>query len=220
MKKRKTTKDITGLPITNREIDMVIWDLETTGFVAPECKILEIGAFIVRGDTMERKHWVLNNIGHEIPEKIIEITGITQEIIDKEGRDPKECLEEFLPYLRIAKQNITHNGIRFDIPFLVNYASDVLEYNNQQSAELKEALEDMAFDTAVIVKAEKLGLKRREEESFLRFANRIMEIRAFGVKYNLGLCCEEYKIDLTGITLHRALGDVAMTCELYKHLTK
>lgn len=201
-------------------IDVIVWDLETTGFVAPECKILEIGALIIKGSEIEKRHWVLNNVGHEIPEKIIEITGITQEIIDKEGRDPKECLLEFLPLVREAKQNITHNGIRFDIPFLVAYAGDVLEYNNQQSAELKEALEDVAFDTAVIVKAEKLGLKRREEETFLRFANRIMEIRAFGVKYNLGLCCEEYKIDLTGITLHRALGDVAMTHELYKHLTK
>lgn len=45
-----------------KKIKKVIWDLETTGFVAPACKILEIGAFIVlNDDTVETKHWVLDN---------------------------------------------------------------------------------------------------------------------------------------------------------------
>ena len=54
---------------TEQDIDLIIWDLETSGFVAPECKILEIGCFVVTGDQVEQKHWVLNN-GIEIPEQI------------------------------------------------------------------------------------------------------------------------------------------------------
>ena len=96
-----------------KDIDYIVWDLETTGFVAPQCRILEIGCFIINNNEIERKHWVLDN-KVKIPEHIIEITGITQDIIDAEGRDPEECLLEFLPYFKRCKKNITHNGIRFD----------------------------------------------------------------------------------------------------------
>ena len=116
---------------TEKEIDLIVWDLETTGFVAPECKILEIGCFIVRGEEVEQKHWVLNN-NVEIPEKIVEITGITQAIIDAEGRDPKECLLEFLPLFKACKKNITHNGVRFDIPFLIETANQILGFSAEE----------------------------------------------------------------------------------------
>lgn len=199
-------------------IEMIIWDLETTGFVAPESRILEIGAIVLReGKEPEHKHWVINeNI--EIPEEITKITGITREIVQAEGRDAKECLNEFLPLLYAAKKNITHNGIRFDIPFLVAYADDVLKHSEEESIKLESILRMTAYDTAVHFKATKLGEKQKDGESFVQFASRVMEIRAFGVKYNLALCCEEAKVDLTGITFHRALGDVAMTYELYKYI--
>ena len=45
-----------------------------------------------------------------------------------------------------------------------------------------------------------------------------MNIRAYGVKYNLGLCCEEMEVDKSNITLHRASGDVYLTYELYKKI--
>jgi len=139
------------------EIDLIVWDLETSGFVAPECKILEIGCFIVRGEEVERKHWVLNN-GIEIPEKIVEITGITQAIIDAEGRDPKECMQEFLPLFKLAKKNITHNGVRFDIPFLVNFSADLFGYTDIEKMAVTNLIRSTAFDTAVHFKAKKLDM--------------------------------------------------------------
>lgn len=200
------------------QIDMVIWDLETTGFVAPESKILEIGCLIIRGDQIEEKHWVLDN-KCEIPEKITEITGITKAIIDAEGKDPASCMNEFLPILKLAKVNITHNGIKFDIPFLIEYSADLFGWTPIQKSAVTKMIKDRSFDTAVHVKAKKLNLLQKETESFLDFATRIMNIRAFGVKYSLGLCCDEMGIDMSNIKLHRALGDVAMTHEVYKKLT-
>lgn len=201
------------------DIDIIIWDLETTGFVAPESRILEIGAFIIRGDVIEHRQWVLNN-QCEIPEKITEITGITKEIIEAEGKDPKECLEEFLPLLKAAKKNVTHNGIRFDIPFLVAYAEDVLKLLGTQKGELSELLRERAFDTAVYFKASKLRYVQNNYESYIEFAERVMNTRAVGLKFNLLLCCQEKGVDMTGITLHRAMADVQMTHELYKLIHK
>lgn len=203
----------------NDDIDIIIWDLETTGFVAPESRILEIGACIIRGDSVEHKQWVLNN-QCEIPEKITEITGITKEIIEAEGRDPKECLEEFLPLLKAAKKNVTHNGIRFDIPFLIAYTDSVIQFMGNEQDLLSDLLRERAFDTAVHFKASKLRYVQNNYESYIEFAERVMNTRAFGVKYNLLLCCQEKGVDMAGITLHRAMADVQMTHELYKLIHK
>lgn len=197
-----------------KTIDLLVWDLETTGFVAPEAKILEIGCFIVRGGEVERKQWVLNN-NIEIPEKIVEITGITKEIIEAEGRDPKECLQEFLPLFKECKQNVTHNGIRFDIPFLTDFAADLLGFQPHEKSATLQLLRSTAFDTAVYFKAKKLDMAPYFREHFWQFADRVMAVKAYGVKYTLGLCVEELGIKHE-LVQHRAMADVELTHEIYK----
>lgn len=202
-----------------KEIDIIVWDLETTGFVAPEARILEIGAYIIRGDEVEKKHWVINE-GIEIPEKIVEITGITKEIVEAEGQSAAKVLGEFIPFLFKAKQNVTHNGVRFDIPFLTNYAEDVMEWDTSRKNTLLKHLRETAYDTAVAFKAKKIRERQRKGESFIAFADRVMEVRAYGVKYNLALCCEECQIDISNMVLHRALADVHLTHLIYKQIYK
>lgn len=201
-----------------KEIDLIVWDLETTGFVAPEAKILEIGCFIVRGEEVERKHWVLDN-KIEIPEKIVEITGITQEIIDAEGRDPKECIEEFMPLFKEAKVNVTHNGVRFDIPFLTDFVADLMNYRDEQKIAVRNLIRSTAFDTAVHFKAKKLDMQPYFREPFVQFADRVMNVRAKGVFYTLGLCVEELGIT-HDLTQHRAMADVELTYEIYKKINQ
>lgn len=201
-----------------KDIDLIVWDLETTGFVAPEAKILEIGCFVVRGEEVERKHWVLNN-NVEIPEKITEITGITQAIIDAEGRDPKECLQEFLPLFKRCKKNVTHNGVRFDIPFLIETSAHVLGFQPNEKMAVTNLIRSTAFDTAVHFKAKKLNMEPFFRESFVQFADRVMSVRAFGIKYSLGLCVEELQIK-KDLVQHRAMADVELTHEVYKLIAK
>lgn len=206
------------LTIADLPIDLIVWDLETTGFVAPEAKILEIGALVLReGETeMQPMKWVFNNVGTVIPEEIIKLTGITQDIIDKEGRVPADCLQEFLPLLLNAKVNVTHNGLFFDIPFFINTVRDIMDVSTMTLLSLTTGIRDKAYDTAVIVKGKKLEMARGEGESFLAYAERVMRVRAYGVKFNLTLCSQEYGIDTSKIDFHRAMGDVHVTHELYK----
>lgn len=203
----------------NTPIELIVWDLETTGFTAPTDKILEIGAMIYReGQEVETKQWVFNNKGLVIPEEITKLTGIDQSIIDREGRDPFECLREFMPLVLEAKQNVTHNGLFFDIPFLTNTVQDIMKISTGEKMALVSSIRDKAFDTAVFVKASKLNMPRREDEVFLLWANRVMNVRAYGVKFNLTLCSQEYGIDTSKVNFHRALGDVYVTGELYKKI--
>lgn len=205
--------------IVQEEIDLLVWDLETTGFVAPACKILEIGAFLVYGDQVVKKHWVLDN-KCEIPEEAAVVHGITLDIIAAEGRDPKECLNEFLPLFKRAKRHVTHNGFSFDIPFLVNYAEDLLGWTYKQRDAVKTMLRSTGYDTAVLVKSAKLRDPIRANEPFHAFADRIMCQRVKGLKFNLGDSCDEAGIDRSKVVQHRAMGDVELTHLLYKHLTK
>lgn len=198
----------------------IVWDLETTGFDPRDSEITEIGAMVVvDGQVVEKKSWLLNH-GIEIPEKITEITGITKALLDAEGRDPKECMDEFLAMMNGVQAHLTHNGIRFDIPFLIGSITKhgVGSLSQEEIDNWRATLEMTAIDTAVIVKARKLGMVQEEGESFFEFAKRVMDVRAYGVKYNVALCVEEMEIPTEGIALHRAMADVHFTNEIYTRL--
>lgn len=200
------------------ETDHVVWDLETNGFNAPENKILEIGCFeVMKSGEIKKHQWVINN-NCEISEEITKINGFTKEICEKEGVEPQKALTEFLEIVKRAKKNITHNGIRFDIPFLTNYTAWIFQYDDERKQKMLKHLRETAFDTAVHYKAKKSGVERGMFETFLEYADRTMNIRMVGVKYNLGLICQEEGVDTSGVTLHRALGDVHCTYEIYKKI--
>lgn len=193
----------------------IVWDLETTGFDPKNCKILEIGVMrVIDGEVTESKNWILNH-NIEIPPEITQINNITKEIVESEGVDPKIAMTEFLEnFVATSEYNVTHNGYRFDIPFLVASMTD------EEKEKYTEILTKGCLDTAVLYKAMKLSDKRKEGEKFTDFAGRIMSIIKKGVKYNVSICCEELGIDKSNVQLHRSLGDVYLTNEIYKLVTK
>lgn len=198
----------------------LVWDLETSGLEKENCKILEIGcATVYKGEITQRKSWLLNH-QMEIDPKITEITGITKELLDKEGRDPKECFKEFIEILLADQQaaHLTHNGVRFDIEWLAYHVAKTLGWTVGQHKEFYDQLQKTALDTAVFIKAHKLGLTRKWDETFYQWANRVMNTIAKGVKYNVAICCQELGIDASQVTQHRALGDVELTNEIYKKI--
>lgn len=197
--------------------DYIVWDLETTGLDQKTCHIVEIGAVqVVGGQIAQTYKWILDN-DIVISEESIAIHGITNEMVAEEGRDPKQCMNEFLEVLNPGNQtNITHNGYRFDIPWLVHHA---IALCGGDADHLRTLLHDSMIDTAAMVKGAKLGLPRGYNESTKQYAARVMDIIAKGVKYNVTQTCEEMGIDMDGITTHRAGGDVLLTNEIYKRLT-
>lgn len=200
---------------------IVAWDLETTGFVEnPDARIIEIGAIVIDdGKITEEQTWMLNH-NIDIPPVITEITGITKADIDKDGQDPEVCMKAFMELMNSADKNMTHNGYRFDIPFLTNSIARELPIDANTALQIKNHLIATMIDTAVMCKAKKLHMIPNHGESGEAFAQRVMNVRAKGVKYNVKLMCEELGIDLTGIDLHRALADVAMTIKIYQKLTE
>lgn len=197
----------------------VVWDLETSGLDPVQDKILEIGAIVIKnGEKVSEHNWVLNN-KIEIPAKITEITGITKEIIDREGIDPVQALVEFEELIsHNGYTNLTHNGIKFDIPFFAEQYHQLMHTSIEARDNLKRILFSKSVDSAVMVKANKLKAVRKWNENFYQFAIRVMDTKAFGVKFNVGLCCEEMDISREGMVQHRTGADTYLTNEIYKKL--
>lgn len=192
--------------------DYLVWDLETSGLTPGFDKINEIGLVVVRdGEVAHTQSWILNH-GIKLEEFIINLTGITQEMVDA-GRVPDEAHREFLAFFDEGLPNMTHNGWRFDMPFLFGEVAEDLR------EKYRLPMVENMIDTAVMYKAQKLNMARGEGEMFHMWAQRVMNVIAKGVKYNIPLCCDELGISKDGVTMHRACADALLTSQIYQKLS-
>ena len=110
-----------GVPIVinnqNENIDdcFVVFDIETTGLSSENDRITEIGAVKIENGKIVDRFNEFVNPGIDIPYKITELTGITNDMV--EGAD---SIEEILPkFLEFAKGSVVvaHNAA-FDAAFI------------------------------------------------------------------------------------------------------
>ena len=107
------TKNDAEIPLNNA--NYVVLDLETTGLSSRYDKIMEFGAVRVERGTVISHKDILINPERKIPEKIVAITSITDDmLVDKPTID--KVLPEILDYLKDAII-VTHNA-SFDFNFL------------------------------------------------------------------------------------------------------
>lgn len=200
--------------------DYVVWDLETTGLDPKTNHILEIAALVIKDGEVVNTYSTLLNHGIDIPAEASAVHGITKEMCEKEGITPSTAIMDLIGFLTDANVHITHNGFRFDIPFLIESFKRTCKAPESFTTQLEAGLYERGLDTAVLYKARNMQppLERRFEESFKAFADRVMSVRVFGLKYNVGVCCDTLGIDKSQATQHRALGDITLTNLIYKKL--
>ena len=192
----------------------LVWDLETTGFSPEKDRIIEVGFLTVRDGEVDETQSILLNHDVDISAEATAVHGITKEKCAVEGVASADGLMRLLALFEELPMNITHNGYKFDVPFLLAEIARCGAGNEW----VRKILENRHFDTAVIYKAKKLNMEREWNEPFVEFAKRVMGVYAKGVKFNLGLACDEMDIDRSDIVQHRAGGDVELTNALYKKL--
>lgn len=95
--------------------DYIAVDIETTGLNPQSDKIIEIGAIRYQNGEKTEEFSSLVNPYMDLPDKIVELTGITSKEV-KKASEEKQVLEDFLAF---AKEDILlgHN-IGFDYSFL------------------------------------------------------------------------------------------------------
>lgn len=93
----------------------IAFDLETTGLRPTLDRILEIGAVKVEGGEVTGTYETFINHGMPIPERIVELTGITEEMA-AQGTDLRTAIEGFLEFAGDGVL-LGHNVI-FDYSFM------------------------------------------------------------------------------------------------------
>lgn len=100
--------------------NLVFFDTETTGFDPKENRIIELAAVKISPCNSSRiDYFVKLPLMQFIPDKIVELTGITDKMLDDEGVSEEEALKEFAGLLTGAGKTllIAHNA-QFDLNFI------------------------------------------------------------------------------------------------------
>ena len=148
--------------VTNYEKDKeyntyVVFDIETTGLSPMNDKITEIGAVKIRDGVIIDEFSQLVNPGIPIPDNIVNITGITDEMVSDKPR-----IEEVLPCFEKFIQNsvlVAHNA-SFDIGFI-----------REEFLKLGKILDNPVLDTLELTRALFPQLKKHKLDIIAKYLN-------------------------------------------------
>ena len=98
---------------------LVYFDTETTGVKPGKDKIIEIALLIYEDGKLLEEYDQFININEKLPAKIIELTGITDEILESEGVSADDVAEKIHDNLIEKSVWIAHNT-QFDLLFIYN----------------------------------------------------------------------------------------------------
>lgn len=110
--------------------EFVVFDLETMGLNSHEHEIIEIGAVKLRGKSIVDRFSYLVNPKKKIPQKIQELTNITQSMVDNEPTI-EEVLPKFIEFVGDATL-VAHNAA-FDMGFIYRDVKKYLGYDYNPS---------------------------------------------------------------------------------------
>ncbi len=96
--------------------EFIVFDVETTGLSAANDRLTEIGAVKVSGGEIIESFNTFVNPGRSIPQKIVELTGINDEMV-REAPSEEEAVKKFLEFSGDGAVFVAHNA-NFDISFI------------------------------------------------------------------------------------------------------
>lgn len=96
---------------------VIYFDTETTGLDFTENHIIELAMLIVEDGRIIEEYDEFINVGYDLPSKITEITGITDEMLIVEGVSEKSVAEDLKNALTPGTLMIAHN-CQFDLSFV------------------------------------------------------------------------------------------------------
>lgn len=108
--------------------EFIVFDIETTGLSPVTCKITEIGAVLIQNGKILDRFNTFVHPGIPIPPNIVELTGITDEMVADAERI-EQVLPKFLNFIG-NRMLVAHNAV-FDTGFIRQACEDChLPFNN------------------------------------------------------------------------------------------
>lgn len=109
---------IRRLNIEKKTGNYVIVDIETTGLDSQADRIIEIAALKIYGSEIINEFQCLINCSKKLDLQIVELTGITDEMLNAEGIKDAEAVKQFFEF--IEDEIIVGYNVKFDIDFIIN----------------------------------------------------------------------------------------------------
>lgn len=139
-------KIVTNYDRDKRYNTYVVFDIETTGLSSRNDKITEIGAVKIKDGIITDRFSQLINPEKEIPQVVVELTGISNSLVENEPTIEK-VIPEFYEFAKDAVL-VAHNA-KFDISFIRReYKNNNIEFNHP------------ILDTLVLARATMTHMKR------------------------------------------------------------
>ena len=140
---------------TKKSPSYVVIDIETDGLDFNKNSIIEIGCVKLYNGNLEEFATSIK-IDHSLPKEIVNLTGITDEFLEKNGEDEKEALIELLDFIK--ELTIVNYGNNFDINFL----------NKSLNEHNLGHIKNQTIDLMRYVKKEKIMLENYKLETALK----------------------------------------------------
>ena len=189
----------------------LVFDFETTGLNTDTDRIIQVGLCIVsEGTVVGRFEWLVNQ-NVEIPREATRIHGISTDDIRTRGIAPHDSAVRIHDAMKRAPTCIGHNIHRFDVPFLLAESRRL----GFQPPDCEQFI-----DTVAIFKGRKLGMSRNPAESPKAYADRVLSVRAPGLKYSIPTCLAELGIEAGTARLHDASHDAYLTHLIFQTLRR
>ena len=203
-------------------------DLEMTGEDCPIGLIIEMAVGILAPGQNLVTDRVLVKIDRPLPKRIVELTGITDRDLASGGIAIDDALAWFVEKTSTLPL-VGHDIIRADRPFLLEAArrhrqaveegrSETLFINEVNDLPIERFPIERFIDTAGLYKGYKLGEYQQAGESHQSYVERVLALRAYGLRTGLTAACEDLGISTTRIRAHRAAGDVVQNHKLFEKL--
>lgn len=195
----------------------LVFDLETTGLPDRSNRheyVTQFGYAVVSDRKIIDNHaTLLKTPPGWINEEASRVTGITDEMLQKDGADPVVFFPRLIDLFKLFRSSGTmfagHNAAKFDAPFLeANFKHFGLDFTFNRNE---------LIDTGMLFKAAQLFLAPSNGEDLSGFFSRVGSVRS-RVKWNLAYAMERLGLDMTfGIDL-RSAHDAGFDCKMTYYL--
>lgn len=117
----------------------IVIDFETTGFSGTKDEIIEIGAVKIVDNHIVDSLSILVKASILLPQKIIDITHITDGMLSKEGISKLEAAQRLYTFIDEDATLVGYN-IMFDISFLIPFIQQYVDLNYQCKNDILDVL--------------------------------------------------------------------------------